>query len=196
MQGEFETYLNKLFQSHKLDDETFISIAKDVEMDVEEFIECLSSGRTKAKVKEDVDEGRKLGVRVTPTFWVGEVKVEGAYPVEYFQKLIDAQLKDKEKEEVVEEGEVEEKVDEEHISSQLSTSNTIPQPSIKLTVIYDPKCEPCKNSMKAVIERFQTQLSGRLSIEYLNYRDEKAREFIEKLDIKALPAYVLSLIHI
>jgi protein-disulfide isomerase/rhodanese-related sulfurtransferase len=56
------------------------------------FRACLDSGETAARVQQDRDDGRALGVRATPTFFIGQERVEGVLTAEQFAQLIDAQL--------------------------------------------------------------------------------------------------------
>ncbi|HEY7290909.1 MAG TPA: vitamin K epoxide reductase family protein [Vicinamibacterales bacterium] len=45
-----------------------------------------------ALIKGDVNLGRQLGVRSTPTFFINGVKIEGALPPQYFDKAIEYEL--------------------------------------------------------------------------------------------------------
>ncbi|MFT6070096.1 MAG: protein-disulfide isomerase [Bacteriovoracaceae bacterium] len=61
-------------------------------LDVSKFTKCLSSGKFAEKVKADMEEGKKVGVKSTPTFFVNGMMINGAHPVEVFSELIDAEL--------------------------------------------------------------------------------------------------------
>jgi predicted DsbA family dithiol-disulfide isomerase len=67
---------------------------------VEQFQQCLDSGKHAAEIRKDLEEGRKAGVRGTPMFFLGytdpnESKfktvtaVKGAQPYSRFKKAID-----------------------------------------------------------------------------------------------------------
>lgn len=61
-------------------------------LDVSKFTKCLSSGKFAEKVKSDMEEGKKIGVKSTPTFFVNGMMINGAHPIEVFSELIDAEL--------------------------------------------------------------------------------------------------------
>ncbi|MBK23100.1 MAG: hypothetical protein CME70_03760 [Halobacteriovorax sp.] len=61
-------------------------------LDVSKFTQCLNSGKYAAKVKADMEEGKKIGVKSTPTFFVNGMMVNGAHPINVFSELIDAEL--------------------------------------------------------------------------------------------------------
>jgi protein-disulfide isomerase len=75
--------------------------AQAVGLDATQFQQCLDSGRHAARVQRDRAEGQKVGVRGTPTFFLGTVdgdKVQvvrvlrGAVPFSTFKSAIDAAL--------------------------------------------------------------------------------------------------------
>ncbi len=53
---------------------------------------CLVSKKFEAKVKSDQDTGAGLGVRGTPSFFIGETFIEGAYPFATYQDAIEKLL--------------------------------------------------------------------------------------------------------
>jgi len=61
-------------------------------LDVSKFTACLASGKFAAKITADVEEGKNIGVKSTPTFFVNGMMVNGAHPVNVFSELIDAEL--------------------------------------------------------------------------------------------------------
>jgi predicted DsbA family dithiol-disulfide isomerase len=77
--------------------------AQSLGLDGAQFRECLDSGRKAAKIRKDLAEGQRAGVRGTPTFFLGVaddagagVKVlrviRGAQPLAGFRTAIDAAL--------------------------------------------------------------------------------------------------------
>lgn len=56
------------------------------------FGACLGSDRFDAVVAAGIEDGRKLGVNSTPTFFINGRMVSGARPVEYFAQVIDEEL--------------------------------------------------------------------------------------------------------
>ena len=72
-------------------------------LDVTAFQQCLDSGKHAAKIRGDLEDGLKAGVRGTPTFFVGSIDgtsgkvnvlriVRGAQPFPVFKTAIDAAL--------------------------------------------------------------------------------------------------------
>lgn len=57
------------------------------------FMDCLTSGKYKARVDADMKQGSDLGVKSTPTFFVNGQMVMGAQPLEVFAEIIDSELK-------------------------------------------------------------------------------------------------------
>ena len=61
--------------------------------DIDGFMNCVTSGKFKARVEADQEQGKNIGVKSTPTFFVNGQMVMGAQPVEVFSEIIDAELK-------------------------------------------------------------------------------------------------------
>jgi protein-disulfide isomerase len=61
-------------------------------MDVSAFGACIASDRHDAAIKASFDEGQKLGVSGTPTFFVNGVAMVGARPVTDFREQIESEL--------------------------------------------------------------------------------------------------------
>lgn len=91
--SKFWSYHDLLFQNQrKLGDEDLKSYAKKVGADMKKFEECMSSNKYEAMVQADFDEGVKLGVNSTPSFFVNSQPILGARPVEEFAELIEEEL--------------------------------------------------------------------------------------------------------
>ena len=56
------------------------------------FQKCLEAKRYTNQVKADMEEGRSVGVRSTPTFFVNGKMITGAQPIKVFTELIDEDL--------------------------------------------------------------------------------------------------------
>lgn len=76
----------------KLDNEGLKKTAAKLGLKTDEFDKCLGSGKMAAKVNADMEQGKKVGVKSTPTFFVNGQMVNGAHPVETFSEIIDAEL--------------------------------------------------------------------------------------------------------
>ena len=44
-----------------------VPLAKEIGLDDKRFAQCIESGKYRARVKEDVDDGAKIGITGTPT---------------------------------------------------------------------------------------------------------------------------------
>jgi len=69
-----------------------IEKAKKIGLKEEEFVKCLDSRKNKSIVDRDMELGRKVGVKSTPTFFVNGKMVNGAQPVEVFSEIIEEDL--------------------------------------------------------------------------------------------------------
>ncbi|MCS6844646.1 MAG: DsbA family protein [Caldilineales bacterium] len=70
----------------------FKGYARELRLNEQAFAECLDSGQFQAVVEQNLIEGVEFGVRGTPGFFVNRVPLPGAYPIEYFQALIEQAL--------------------------------------------------------------------------------------------------------
>jgi protein-disulfide isomerase len=61
-------------------------------LDAAKFDECLDSGKYADIVQADLEEGQKLGIQSTPTFFVNGRPVVGAQPYEYFDAVVKEEL--------------------------------------------------------------------------------------------------------
>lgn len=66
--------------------------AKSIGLNIEKFEACLNEGRYRARVDQDVDQGRELGVQSTPTYFINGVLIAGAQPLAAFSEIIDELL--------------------------------------------------------------------------------------------------------
>jgi protein-disulfide isomerase len=72
----------------------FMKIAGDLKLDTTAFGSCIDSKKYADFVtKQTKEAGSKYGVQSTPTIFVNDQKVEGAYPFATFQQIIDGILK-------------------------------------------------------------------------------------------------------
>jgi protein-disulfide isomerase len=97
-QHKFWEYHTALFQSQdswtKPGDATpkFDSLATALALDVPRFQSCLRSHVMRAVVDADQDRMQRSGVGSTPTFFIGNEKVEGAQPLPVFREAVDSAL--------------------------------------------------------------------------------------------------------
>ena len=80
-------------------DTNLVPLAKEIGLDAMKFQECLNSGRHADRVKEDLEEGQRIGVTGTPASILlhnktGETKLaSGARPLASFKAAIEQMLK-------------------------------------------------------------------------------------------------------
>jgi len=76
-QGKFWEYLAATFQNQRtLSGDFYYSLAGQLGLDEDQFESCLNSGTHKQKVLLDLQEGRKRGLRGTPTIYVNGKEVQ------------------------------------------------------------------------------------------------------------------------
>ena len=92
-QGKFWAYHDKLYENApKASLEHLKAFAQEVGLDVPAFEQCVASGKHRAAVQRDVEEGQRLGVTGTPTFFINGRQLSGAQPLETFAQAIDEEL--------------------------------------------------------------------------------------------------------
>ncbi|MBF0186457.1 MAG: thioredoxin domain-containing protein [Magnetococcales bacterium] len=92
-QKKFWEYHDALFDNpKKLHRKGLTELAKEVGLNVETFDTCLDSGNKAARVKQDLADGKKLGITGTPTFFINGLQLVGAVPPQEFRRIIDAEL--------------------------------------------------------------------------------------------------------
>jgi protein-disulfide isomerase len=91
-QGQFWAYHDLLFERTNMNAPALKQYAADLKLDEKKFAECLDSGRSRAAVSADVEEGSRLGVSGTPTFFINGTPLVGNVPLADFQRAIDREL--------------------------------------------------------------------------------------------------------
>jgi protein-disulfide isomerase len=76
----------------KLDKTSLLDAAVKLGLKKQDFEKCINSGKFTAKVESEMAEGKSVGVKSTPTFFVNGKIINGAHPIETFSKLIDEEL--------------------------------------------------------------------------------------------------------
>ena len=74
------------------DREQLNNYAAQLKLDVPAFKSCLESGKFKAAVQKDEEEGTRLGVEGTPAFFINGRLLSGAQPASVFAQVIDEEL--------------------------------------------------------------------------------------------------------
>ena len=98
VQGKFWPLHESLFTTQERWEEqanpipTFDSLAVAAGVDAAAWRSCMSSHATAKLIDADRDRSRSAGVQSTPTFFIGDRKLEGAYPTDSFRVAIDSAL--------------------------------------------------------------------------------------------------------
>lgn len=92
-QGKFWEYQDLLFEnSQKLNEAMFQKIANDLDLDLKRFEKDRNSEEIAKQIQSEQAQAAKLKLTGTPAFLVNGVPIRGAYPPEYFAKIIDRLL--------------------------------------------------------------------------------------------------------
>jgi len=91
-QNAYWDYHDMLFSSEILGEDVYVQYATDLELNVDEFTSCLSSGEFDDFIQQDMDFSLNLGVQSTPTFFINGLAIVGAQPITAFQQIIDKEL--------------------------------------------------------------------------------------------------------
>lgn len=94
-QGKFWEYHDALYRdqgslnSGTFSDEKLVALAEEVGLDMERFESDFVSGKYEQSVSQDLQEGQRLGISGTPTFFVNDTMLVGAQPIEVFEEAIE-----------------------------------------------------------------------------------------------------------
>jgi protein-disulfide isomerase len=92
-QRKFWEYHDKLYAtSPKASGDDLKSYAKEVGLNVDSFDRCFTSGKYKAVVQQDLNEGVQLGLTGTPTIFINGREISGNQSLEAFEAIIDEEL--------------------------------------------------------------------------------------------------------
>ncbi len=92
-QGKFWEGLQKLYaEQADLSEDALKRYAGELGLDQTHFNQCLDSGETASRVSQDLADGRALGVRATPTFFIGPRMIEGPMEFGQLSRLVEQEL--------------------------------------------------------------------------------------------------------
>lgn len=84
---------DKMFENQQqLDNDGLKKLAKESGLNIEKYDQCMSSKKFDKQITEEINEGNRLGIRSTPTFFVNGRLISGAQPIEVFSEEIDQYL--------------------------------------------------------------------------------------------------------
>jgi protein-disulfide isomerase len=92
-QGKFWEYHNLLFKDNKLEVPALKQQAQVLNLDSTKFDKCLDSGEEASRVKKDQEEGAKLGLSGTPSFFINGHFFSGAMDYTTLHQMIEQQLR-------------------------------------------------------------------------------------------------------
>lgn len=93
-QGKFWEFHDKIFNNQAQLSQVNLDLwAKQVGVDMDDYLKCLSSNRFQAKITAETTAGGQVGVQGTPTTFVNGTIFVGAVPYEGLKAAIDAALK-------------------------------------------------------------------------------------------------------
>ena len=76
-QGKFWEFHSKLLENHnKLDEEKIIEIATELELDLDQFGRDRNLETSRRLIREDVENGRLVGVRGTPSAFLNGKRIK------------------------------------------------------------------------------------------------------------------------
>ena len=89
-QDKFWEYHDKLYQNQVgLNEKDLVKFAAQLNLDVDEFEQCLDSGEYTDEVLEDFADGFEAGVRGTPTFFINGNRIPGAIPADILELIVE-----------------------------------------------------------------------------------------------------------
>ena len=92
-QGKFWEYHDLIFENYQhLDDPKFREMARELNLDLEKFEKDLNDPATSLRVDKDVQLGRSVGVKGTPTIFING-SITKARTLEDFQAIVVEELK-------------------------------------------------------------------------------------------------------
>ena len=92
-QGKFWEAVEKLYDERAdLSVDALKRYAGELGLDQSRFNQCLDSGETDSRVKQDLADARALGVRAPPTFFIGQERIEGAMVFTTFSQHVEEEL--------------------------------------------------------------------------------------------------------
>ena len=85
-------FLNRATGQGDLSQDSLLAQASNMDLDMEAFTECVTSGRYTNQIRQESLSVQSLGVRGTPGFLINGVFVSGAQPYDVFEQIIEEQL--------------------------------------------------------------------------------------------------------
>ncbi len=92
-QGKFWEYHDLLFENpDKLNRNALLELARNLKLDEKQFDSCLSGGKFRPQVEQDLQDGIRAGVMGTPGIFINGILLSGALAESAFERVIDSEL--------------------------------------------------------------------------------------------------------
>lgn len=92
-QGKFWEYHDSLFEHQlNLKEEDLLAYAEKLGLDIEIFKKDLQNTTYADAVQNDVADGKKLGIRSTPTLFINNIEYTGKYSLKEISAVIESEL--------------------------------------------------------------------------------------------------------
>jgi protein-disulfide isomerase len=92
-QGKFQPLYEQLFEKQEsLAKGKPLEFAKELGLDTAAIQTCSAAPQTNTAIQTDIEEGFRLGITSTPTFFINGRKIEGIQPLDAWTKIIDQLL--------------------------------------------------------------------------------------------------------
>jgi protein-disulfide isomerase len=97
-QGKFaEMHELLIKKSPRLDRESLIGYAKELNLDLERFIKAIDNQEGASIIERDLKLAKELDLYVTPAFYINGIKVLGVRDYDYFKEIILKELQNAKK---------------------------------------------------------------------------------------------------
>jgi protein-disulfide isomerase/Tfp pilus assembly protein PilF len=92
-QAKFWEYHDLLFENpDKLNRIALLELARNLKLDEKQFDSCLSSGKFRPQVEQDLQDGIRAGVMGTPGIFINGILLSGAQAETAYERVIDSEL--------------------------------------------------------------------------------------------------------
>ncbi len=94
-QGKYFEYERVLYERQgalSYTQDGLTDVAQELDLDVGTFTQCLSNRDHRADLENAANAAARKGINSTPTFFINNQRLNGNYPYEDFQRIIDAEL--------------------------------------------------------------------------------------------------------
>ncbi|MCG2695502.1 DsbA family protein, partial [Candidatus Parcubacteria bacterium] len=94
-QNQFWAYHDLLYEnSQNLNQEKFLELASDLNLDINQFNECLAGEDAKNLVRDNMEEANALDISGIPFIFVNDQEVMGEISLEELERMVNIELND------------------------------------------------------------------------------------------------------